>query len=138
MRIEGLIKIGVATNDLDKTTSVLADALGLVPGEAVAYQPFGMRYRILMLGDFFIEVIEPTGSDGPIAAFIEQHGEGLQHITLKVSDIEQVMADMKSKGARFTASAPVKLNTAIGPVKFAFMNPRGSNGVLVQLMEILE
>jgi methylmalonyl-CoA/ethylmalonyl-CoA epimerase len=137
MGIEGLAKIGIATKDLDKTTSVLADALGLVPGEAVAYQPFGMRYRILMLGDFFIEVIEPMGSDGPIAQFIDQHGEGLQHITFKVSDIEQVMVDMKSKGARFTASAPVKLKTAIGLVKFAFMNPRGSNGVLIQLMEML-
>ncbi len=58
-------------------------------------------------------------------------------MTFKVSDIEQVMADMKSKGARFTASAPVKLNTAIGPMKFVFMNPRGSNGVLIQLMEML-
>jgi methylmalonyl-CoA/ethylmalonyl-CoA epimerase len=136
MGIEGLAKIGIATKDLDNTTSVLADALGLVPGEAVAYQPFGMRYRILMLGDFFIEVIEPMGSDGPIAQFIDQHGEGLQHMTFKVSDIEQVMADMKSKGARFTSPTAVKLKTAIGLVKFAFMNPRGSNGVLIQLMEM--
>jgi len=138
MGIEGLMKIGIATKDLDRTTSVLADALGLVPGEAVAYQPYGMRYRILMLGDFMIEVVEPTGADGPIAQFIEQNGEGLQHITFKVSDIEQLMADMKSKGARFTSSAPVRLNTAIGPVKFAFVNPRVSNGALIQLMEMLE
>ena len=137
MGIEGVMKIGIATKELDKTTTALADALGLVPGEAVAYPPLGMRYRILKVGDFFIEVIEPMGSDGPIAQFIEQHGEGLQHITFKVSGIEQVMADMKSKGVRFTASAPVKLKTAIGLVKFAFMNPRGSNGVLIQLMEML-
>ena len=132
------MKIGIATKDLDKTASVLADALGLVPGEAVAYKPLGMRYRILMLGDIFIEVIEPVGVDGPIAKFIEQNGEGLQHIAFKVSDIEQLMADMKSKGARFTSSAPVRLNTAIGPVKFAFVNPRVSNGALIQLMEMLE
>ena len=137
MGIEGVMKIGIATKDLDKTAALLADALGLVPGEAVAYEPLGMRYRILMVGSFFIEVIEPVGSDGPIAKFIERNGEGLQHITFKVSNIEQVMADMKSKGARFTSSAPVRLNTAIGLVKFAFMNPRGSNGVLIQLMEKL-
>ena len=136
MGIERLIKVGIATKDLDKTAGVLADALGLVAGEAVPYQPFGMRYRILTLEDFFIEVIEPTGSDGPIAKFIEQYGEGLQHMTFKVSDIEQVMADMKSKGARFTSSTPLKVKTAIGLVKFAFMNPRGSNGVLIQLMEM--
>jgi methylmalonyl-CoA/ethylmalonyl-CoA epimerase len=137
MGIEGVIKIGIATKDLDKTATVLGDALGLVPGEAVAYPPLGMRYRILKVGDFFIEVIEPTDSDGPIARFIQRNGEGLQHMTFKVSSIEQVMADMKSKGARFISSAPVKLNTAIGPMKFVFMNPRGSNGVLIQLMETL-
>ena len=137
MGIEDVMKIGIATKDLDKTTALLADALGLVPGEAVVYEPLGMRYRILKLEDFFIEVIEPTGPDGPIAKFIDRNGEGLQHMTFKVSGIEQVMADMKSKGARFTSSAPVKLNTAIGPMKFVFMNPRGSNGVLIQLMETL-
>ncbi len=137
MGIEGLMKIGIATKDLDKTTTLLADALGLVPGEAVAYQPLGMRYRILMLGDFFIEVIEPMGADGPIAKFIAQNGEGLQHITFKVSDIEQVMAELKSKGAQFTQAHPISLDTSLGPVKFAFMNPRRSNGVLIQLMEKL-
>jgi methylmalonyl-CoA epimerase len=137
MGIEGLIKIGIATKDLDKTAALLADAFGLVPGEAVAYEPFGMRYRIFVLGDFYIEVVEPMGTDGPIAKFIAQNGEGLQHMTFKVSGIEQVMADMKSKGARFTSSAPMKVNTAIGLVKFAFVSPRVSNGVVIQLMEML-
>ena len=137
MGIEGVMKIGIATKNLDRTVAILADAFGLVPGEAIAYQPSGMRLRILKLEDFYIEVMEPTGTDGPIAQFIEQHGEGLQHMTLKVSDIEQVMADLKGKGAHFTASAPVKLNTAIGPMKFVFMTPRRSNGVLIQLMELL-
>lgn len=137
MGIDGLMKIGIATKDLDKTATLLADALGSVPSEAVAYAPLGMRYRILMIGDFFVEVMEPMGPDGPIARFIERNGEGLQHITLKVSDIEQVISDMKSKGARFTSSEPTKLNTAIGPMKFIFMNPRRSNGVLIQLMEKL-
>jgi methylmalonyl-CoA/ethylmalonyl-CoA epimerase len=137
MGIEGVMKIGIATKNLDQTTTALADALGLPPGEAVAYPPLGMKYRILTLGDLFIEVIEPTDSDGPIARFIQRNGEGLQHMSFKVSGIEQLMADMKSKGARFTSHSPVELNTAIGRMKFVFMNPRGSNGVLIQLVETL-
>jgi methylmalonyl-CoA/ethylmalonyl-CoA epimerase len=137
MGIEGVMKIGIATKDLDKTASVLASVLGSVPGEAESYPSFAMRYRILMLGDFFIEVIEPTGPYGPIAKFIEQNGEGLQHITFKVRDIEQVMADMKSKGARFTTPAPIEQSTPKGLAKFAFMTPRGANGVLIQLMEMV-
>ncbi|MDM7999122.1 MAG: VOC family protein [Dehalococcoidia bacterium] len=136
MGIEGIMKIGIATKEMDRTAMMIGDALGLVPGEAVAYPPLGMRYRILRLGDFLIEVMEPIGSDGPIARFIERNGEGLQHMTFKVTGIEQVMADMKSKGLRFTSSAPVTLDTAIGTMKFVFVNPRGSNGVLIQLAEL--
>ncbi len=44
MGIEGVMKIGIATKDLDKTANVLGDALGLVPGEAVAYPP--LRHEI--------------------------------------------------------------------------------------------
>jgi methylmalonyl-CoA/ethylmalonyl-CoA epimerase len=136
MAIERLMKIGIATKDMDRTAAILADALGVVPTEAFAHQPSGMRFRILKLGDFYFEVMEPTGSEGPIAQFIEQHGEGLQHMTFKVSDIEQTMADLKGKGAHFTSSAPVKLNSALGPMEFVFMTPRKSNGVLIQLMEL--
>jgi methylmalonyl-CoA/ethylmalonyl-CoA epimerase len=136
MGIEGLMKIGIATKDLDKTTFLLADVLGVVPGEAYDNKPSGMRFRLLQLEEFYIEVMEPVDPNGPIARFIEQHGEGLQHMTFKVSDIEQTMADLKDKGARFTSSAPVKINSVLGPMKFAFMNPRTSNGVLIQLMEL--
>jgi methylmalonyl-CoA/ethylmalonyl-CoA epimerase len=136
VQIEGLMKIGIATKDLDRTAAMLADVLGVVPGEACDNKPSGMRFRLLKLGDCYIEVMEPLGPDGPIATFIERHGEGLQHMTFRVSNIETAMADLKGKGARFTSSAPVKVNSVLGPMKFAFMNPRTSNGVLVQLMEL--
>ena len=136
MEIQGLIKIGIATKDLDRTAALIADILGVVPGEAYANQPSGMRFRLLQMGEFYIEVMEPIDPDGPIARFIEQHGEGLQHLTFKVSSIEAAMADLKAKGARFTSSAPVRLNSVLGPMKFAFMNPRTSNGVLIQLLEL--
>jgi methylmalonyl-CoA/ethylmalonyl-CoA epimerase len=136
MEIEGLIKIGIATRDLDRTAALLADILGVVPGEAYPVPASGMKFRLLQLGDFYIEVMEPLGPDGPIARFIEQHGEGLQHLTFKVSDVDRAMAELKARGARFTSSSPVRLRSVLGLMKFVFMNPRGSNGVLLQLMEL--
>ncbi len=136
MQIEGLIKVGIATRDLDRTAAQIAGILGVVPGDAYANEPSAMKFRLLQLGDFYIEVMEPLGPDGPIASFIERHGEGLQHMTFKVRDVEQAMADLKARGARFTSSAPVKVNSVLGPMKFVFINPRTSNGVLIQLMEL--
>lgn len=136
MIIEGLMKIGIATRDLDRTAALLGDLLGVVPGEAYPAPASDIRFRLLTLGDFYIEVMEPLGPDGPVARFIEQHGEGLQHMTLKVSDVEQAMAELKARGARFTSSSPVRLKSVLGLMKFIFLNPRGSNGVLIQLMQL--
>ncbi len=136
MGITGLMKVGIATRDMDRTAAVLGEALGVTPGEVYENKPSGMRFRLLLLGDFYIEVMEPVDPAGPIARFIEQHGEGLQHMTFRVNDIEAAMAELKGRGARFTSSAPVKINSVIGLMKFTFINPRTSNGVLVQLMEL--
>ena len=136
MGIEGLMKIGIATRDLDRTAALLGDILGIVPGEAYPAPASDIKFRLLTLGDFHIEVMQPLGPDGPIARFIEQHGEGLQHMTFKVSDVDQAIAELKARGARFTSSSPVKLRSVLGLMKFVFLNPRGSNGVLIQLMEL--
>ena len=136
MGIEGLMKVGIAVKDLEKVGGILADALGLIPGEVVTYKPYQMRYRIFSVGDFFIEVIEPTGSDGPIARFIETNGEGLQHMTFRVTNIEKVIAELKGKGVRFIQETPVQEKTPLGLAKFVFLRPKECHGVLVQLMEI--
>ncbi len=136
MGIESLMKIGIATRDLDRTAALLGDVLGVVPGEAYPAPASDMKFRLLTLGDFYIEVMEPLGPSGPIARFIEEHGEGLQHMTLKVSDVDQAMAELKARGARFTSSSPVRLKSVLGLMKFVFLNPRGSNGVLIQLMQL--
>lgn len=136
MGIEGLMKVGIAVKDLEKVSGILADALGLIPGEVVAYKPYQMRYRIFTIGDFFIEVIEPTGSDGPIARFIETNGEGLQHMTFRVTNIEKVIAELKGKGVRFIQETPVQEKTPLGLANFVFLRPKECHGVLVQLMEI--
>ena len=136
MGIEGLMKVGIAVKDLEKVSGILADALGLITGEVVAYKPYQMRYRIFTIGDFFIEVIEPTGSDGPIARFIETNGEGLQHMTFRVTNIEKVIAELKGKGIRFIQETPVQEKTPLGLANFVFLRPKECHGVLVQLMEI--
>ncbi len=53
MRIEGLLKVGIAVKDMARAVSYYTEILGLAPGEIVTYEPYGMRYCPFTMGDFF-------------------------------------------------------------------------------------
>jgi methylmalonyl-CoA/ethylmalonyl-CoA epimerase len=138
MGIEGLLKVGIAVKNLEEATKLLSEAFGLTPEAGETYEPYSMRYNVSNIGDVLLELIEPTEPHGPIAEFIRTHGEGLQHISLEVSNIEEVMSDLKGKGIQFVHEAPMESDAALGKVKFAFVRPKVFHGVLVQLMEMDE
>ena len=137
MQIEGVLKVGIAVKDMDKALSCYSDVLGLTPSEIVAYEPFGMRYCMLALGESsFLELMEPTTPSSPIARFIETHGEGLQHLSLRVADIEEAIEELKEKGLRFAQEAPLRENVSFGTAKFIFVQPQSTGGVLIQLVQL--
>jgi len=137
MQIEGVLKVGIAVKDMDKALRFYSDNLGLVASEIVAYEPFGMRYCMLDLGESsFLELMEPTAPKSPIARFIESHGEGLQHLSLRVADIEEAVAELKGKGFRFVQDAPLREDVSFGTAKFIFVQPQSTGGVLIQLVQL--
>lgn len=137
MAIEGLLKVGIAVRSLEKATRLFTDVFGLTPGEGDSYEPHGMRYGVCYMGDVMLELIEPVSPDGPVARFIEKHSEGLQHMTLKVSNIEEVVSQLKAKGIQFVDDTPTEVEASFGRVKFVFVCPQLAHGTLIQLMELL-
>lgn len=137
MQIEGVLKVGIAVKDMDNAVSCYSEALGLKPGEVVAYEPFGMRYCMLELGESsFLELMEPTTPKSPIGRFIESHGEGLQHLSLKVADIDEAIAELKGKGLLFAQESPLREQVSFGTAKFIFIQPQSTGGVLIQLVQM--
>ena len=137
MGIDGLLKIGIVVKDLDEATRVFTEVLGLTPAGGAFYEPFGMRYGVCGVGDSLIELMEPMTADGPIGRFMENRGEGLQHMCLEVSNIEEMMSQLREKGVEFVQDVPEELDSAFGRLKYVFISPHVFNGVLVQLMERL-
>lgn len=137
MEIEGVLKVGIAVKDMDKAVGCYSEALGLKPGEIVAYEPFGMRYCMLELGEsLFLELMEPTTPNSPIGRFIESHGEGLQHLSLRVADIDEAVAELKGKGLLFAQESPLREQVSFGTAKFIFVQPQSTGGVLIQLVQL--
>jgi len=124
--------IGIAVSNLDETLKLYTDILGLeLHGtETVAEQK--VRVAFLPVGDTEIELLESTDPDGPIAKFIESKGQGIQHIAFSVTDIEAALAELKEKGVRLIDEKP---RYGAGGARIAFLHPKATNGVLVELCQ---
>lgn len=124
--------IGIAVANLDETLKLYTDILGmkLQGTETVAEQK--VRVAFLPVGDTEIELLESTDPEGPIAKFIENKGQGIQHIAFQVDDIEAALAELKEKGVRLIDEKP---RYGAGGAKIAFLHPKATNGVLVELCQ---
>ncbi len=123
--------IGIAVNNLAEASKVY-EALGLKSQgvEEVAEQK--VRVAFFPCGDSEVELLESTSPDGPIAKFIEKKGEGIQHIAIRVDDIEAAIAEMKEKGVRMIDESP---RYGAGGAKIAFLHPKSTGGVLIELCQ---
>jgi len=132
MRVEKIDHIGIAVESIDKWIGFYRDVLGLkvVGSEEVAEQK--VRVAFLTIGDSRIELLEPTSSDSPLAASLEKRGGGLHHISLRVDDIEEALAKHKRAGAKLIDEHP---RIGAHGMKIAFIHPKSSGGVLLELCQ---
>ena len=86
-----------------------------------------------MLRDTELEFLESTSPDGPIAKYIEKNGgkPGIQHIALRVDDIEKAIAEMQEKGYKMIDEKP---RYGAGGAKIAFCHPK-TTGILLELSQ---
>jgi methylmalonyl-CoA/ethylmalonyl-CoA epimerase len=90
------------------------------------------RVAFLPAGDSEIELVRPTEPDTGMAKFIQEKGPGMHHVCLEVDDIEAMLADLKARGVRLINETPSLLPGR----KMAFIHPKSTGGVLVELYEI--
>ena len=131
--IKKIEHIGVAVANIEKSVHIFRDLLG-IPLEKV-YESDAIKTKIAFfpLGDSTIELIEPMDPSSPAAKFIEKRGEGIHHICLGVEDIEAALREFEAKGIELLNKTPRK--TADGRI-IAFLSPKSTNGVLIELMQL--
>ena len=131
--IKKIEHIGVAVENIEKSVHLFRDLLG-IPLEKV-YESEAIKTKIAFfpLGDSTIELIEPMNPASPAAKFIQKRGEGIHHICLGVEDVEAALREFAAKGIELLDQKPRR--TQDGRL-IAFLNPKSTNGVLIELMEI--
>jgi methylmalonyl-CoA/ethylmalonyl-CoA epimerase len=134
MTLKNITEVGVAVRDLEKTTRMLVDILGGEAGQVLDVPAFGMRFRMVRLGNVDLELMEPTDPDGMIAKFIQTKGEGLHHIAFAVDDIEESIMQLKEKGCKLVNEKPLEI---LGG-KVVFLHPKSFSGIAIELIEYPE
>lgn len=130
--IKNIDHIGVAVEKIEKAKIFFENILGLKISEIEEIPEQNVKVAFIPIGESKIELLEPI-EDGAVSKFIKKKGEGIQHISLKVDNIESAMQDMKEKGAVFIDEKP---RQGAKGTKIAFIHPKSSHGVLVELCEL--
>jgi len=123
--------IGIAVNNLDEAVKLYTEALGLSVSQIETVTEQKVRLAMIPVGDSQIELLESTDSQGPIAKYIDQRGEGMHHLALEVDDIAATLAVLKDKEVPLVDDEP---RIGAHGVKIAFIHPKGAKA-LIELVE---
>ena len=124
--------IGIAVKDLAQAKKFYTETLGTeATGEEVVEQQ-KVKVCFIPCGDSELELLESTSPDGPIAKYIEKNGEGIQHVAIRVDNIENALADLKAKEIRLIDQTP---RYGAGGASIAFVHPKATGGILLELSQ---
>jgi methylmalonyl-CoA/ethylmalonyl-CoA epimerase len=123
--------IGIVVRNLEQALEVYHTGLGLPLKEVLEVPEQGVEVAFLPLGESNLELVKPTSEDTGIARFLEKRGEGIHHICIEVNDIQKALTQLKAHGIQPIDEEPRR--GAHGQV--AFVHPRGTHGVLIELVQ---
>ena len=132
MKAMKLDHIGIAVKNIDEVVDFYQNVMGINVTSTEVVEDQKVKVAFLPLGDTELELLESTHEDGPIAKYIAKKGEGVQHLAFKVENIDSAISYMMEKEYRMIDESP---RYGAGGAKIAFMHPKGTNGVLVELCE---
>jgi methylmalonyl-CoA epimerase len=128
----GVDHVGIAVKNLDEAIGVYKNILGFrLEGVHILNE---RKVKVAFLssgGETRIELLEPLGSDSPVAKFLENRGEGIHHIAVRVENIDAVLEDFKHKGVVLVDDKP---RIGAEGAKIAFVHPKSTKGVLLELV----
>jgi methylmalonyl-CoA/ethylmalonyl-CoA epimerase len=124
--------IAVAVADIDEALKFWRDAMGIDLHHVEDVPSQKAKVAFLPVGDTEVELVQPTSEDSGVAKFVAEKGGGMHHLCFEVDDCAAPMQDLKEKGVRLLNEEP---NVLPGR-KMAFIHPKSTGGVLVELYEI--
>lgn len=126
--------VAIIVRNIEQALVFYRDTLDIMPSEIKEVPTEQVRIAFLPMGGpggSEIELIEPTSANVSLLKFLEKRGEGLHHICLEVENIEAALQEMQKQGAPVLDKEP----RIAAEGRAIFIHPKGTNGVLLELLE---
>ena len=122
--------LGGAVETLETILPLYRDILGMP--EVPLDDADGARIKAVAAGESLVELLEPEQSESPIGKFLAKRGPGIHHICFNVDDIDAMLARGKAHGIHVIDEVP---RLGAEGKRIAFLHPKSTGGVLVELSE---
>lgn len=122
--------IGIAVKSLADSVPVYASLLGQNPTGEEEVPSESVRVAFFGEDSGRVELLEPTSSESPIARFLESRGPGIHHVCFSVPDVDAAARRAQAAGLSLI---PPGVRPGAGGKRVAFLHPRTTGGVLIEL-----
>jgi methylmalonyl-CoA/ethylmalonyl-CoA epimerase len=127
--------LGIAVKNLEEANEVYTKLLGREPYKSETVESEAVETSFFMTGENKIELLAATNENSAIAKYIEKRGQGIHHIAFAVQDIKAELVRLEKEGFQILNKEPKR---GADNKWVAFVHPKGTNGVLVELCQEIE
>ncbi len=124
--------VAIVVADIDESLKFWRDALGIEMSHIEDVPSQKAQVAFLPLGDSEVELVKPTADDTGAAKFLAERGGGMHHLCFETDDVAGMLTSLKEKGIKLINEEPIVLPGR----KMAFVHPKSTGGVLVELYEL--
>ena len=132
MEVTRIDQVAIAVEDLDATLDLYARAFGIHAVSREHVEHDGIEEAMLEVGGVHLQLVASAREDSPIDRFIARRGPGMHHVGLAVRDLDAALAHLRAEGVELIDEEP---RTGGGGHRIAFVHPRSTGGVLIELIE---
>ncbi len=131
--IKRIDHVAVVVPDVEGALNFWRDGLGLELARLEEVPEQESLVAFLPSGQSEVELIKPTTETSGVAKYLAKRGPGLHHLCFEVDDLRAMLARLKARGVELIDVEPQTLRDGR---QYAFVHPRATGGVLVELYQL--
>ena len=132
MRLTQIDHVGIAVADLDASVEQYRRIFGIEATHRERIDDQGVEEVLFAVGESYVQLLGALAPDTPVGRFLDARGPGVHHVAYRVDSVADALDDLRANGVRLVDEAP---RGGSRGTLIAFVHPKGTGGVLVELVE---